>query len=152
MYFVVVVQLLNRVRLFVTPWTVARQAPPSPTVSWSLLKFMSIELVMLSNHLILCCPLLLMPTIFPSIRVLSSELALHIRWPKDWSFSFNNSPSNESGLISFRMDWLDLLGVHRILTYSNCAFIRSHKSRWTLFFPCGFLGLVLSKCAFSDTE
>ena len=115
MSFVVVVQLLSRVRLFVTPWTVARQAPPSPTVSWSLLKFMSIELVMLSNHLILCCPLLLMPTIFPSIRVLSSELALHIRWPKDWSFSFNNSPSNESGLISFRMDWLDLLGVHRIL-------------------------------------
>ena len=111
----IVVQLLSRVQLFVTPWAVARQAPPSPTVSWSLLKFMSIESVMLSNHLTLCRPLLLLPAIFPSTRVLSSELALCIRWPKDWSFSFSNSPSSESGLISFRMDWFDLLGIHRIL-------------------------------------
>ena len=111
----IVVQLLSRVQLFVTPWAVACQAPPSPTVSWSLLKFMSIESVMLSNHLILCRPLLLLPAIFPSTRVLSSELALCLRWPKDWSFSFSNSPSSESGLISFRMDWFDLLGIHRIL-------------------------------------
>ena len=111
----IVVQLLSRVQLFVTPWAVACQAPPSPTVSWSLLKFMSIESVMLSNHLILCRPLLLLPAIFPSTRVLSSELALCLRWPKDWSVSFSNSPSSESGLISFRMDWFDLLGTHRIL-------------------------------------
>ena len=107
---VVVVQLLSCVGLFVTPWTVARQASLSITNSWSLLKLMSIELVMPSNHLILCYPLLLPPSIFPSIRVFSNESVLRIRWPKYWSFSFSISPPSESpGLISFRMDCLDLL-------------------------------------------
>ena len=96
--------------------TTARQASLSVTNSQSLSKPMSIELVMPSNHLILCCPLLLLPAIFPSIRVFSNESALHIRWPKYWSFTFNISPSNEHpGLISFRMDWLDLLAVQGIL-------------------------------------
>ena len=95
-----------------TPWTTACQASLSITNSWSLPKLMSVESVMPSNHLILICPLLLLPSIFPSIRVFSNESALHIRWPKYWSFSFNISPSNEHpGLISFRMDWLDLLTV-----------------------------------------
>ena len=103
------VQSLSRVQLFVTPWTVARQASLSITNSQSLLKLVSIESVLLSNRLILCCPLLLLPSVFPSIRVFSNESALHIRWPKYLSFSFSISPSNEySGLISFRMDWLDL--------------------------------------------
>ena len=98
--------------IFVTPWTAARQASLSATNSQSLLKLMSIESVMPYNHLILCCPLLLLPSIFPSIRVFSNESVLHIRWPKYWSFTFNISPSNEySGLISFRMDWLDILAV-----------------------------------------
>ena len=106
------VQLLSCVWLFATPWTVARQASLSITNSWSLLKLISIELVMPSNHLILCHPLLLPPSIFPSIRVFSSESVLHIRWPKYWSFSFSISPSSEySGLISFRIDWLELLTV-----------------------------------------
>ena len=104
------VQALSRVRLFVTPWTAARQASLSITNSRSLLKLMSTESVMPSNHLILCRPLLLPPSVFPSIRVFSNESVLPIRWPKYWSFSFNISPSNEHpGLISFRMDWLDLL-------------------------------------------
>ena len=99
------VQSLSHVQLFVTPWIVALQASVSITNSWSLLKLMSIELVMPSNHLILCRPLLLSPSIFPSIRVFSNESVLRSRWPKYWSFSFNISPSNEhSGLISFRMD------------------------------------------------
>ena len=103
---VVVIQSLNHVQLFVTPWTAAHQASPSFTISQSLLKFLSIELVMLSNHLILCHSLLLLPSIFPSIRVFSNKLALHIRWPKYWSFSFSISPSNECcGLISFTIDW-----------------------------------------------
>ena len=106
------VHLLSRAHLFVTPWTTARQASLSITNYWSLLKLMSIESVMPSNHLILCRPLLLPPSIFPSIRVFSNESALRIRGPKYWSFSFSISPSNEhSGLISFRMDWLDLLAV-----------------------------------------
>ena len=106
------VESLSRVRLFVTPWTAVHQASLSITNSWSLLKLMPIKSVMPSNHLILCRPLLLLPSIFPSIRVFSSESSLHIRWPKYWSFSFNLSPSNEHpGLISFRMDWLDLLAV-----------------------------------------
>ena len=96
-----------RVRLFATPWTAACQASLSFTISQSLLKLMSIELVMPSNHLILCCPLLLLPSIFPSNRVFSSESALHIRWPKYWSFSISPS-SKYSGLISFRIDWFDL--------------------------------------------
>ena len=99
----------SRVQLFAIPLTVARQASLSITNSWSLLRLMSIELVMSSNHLILCHPFLLLPSIFPSIRILSNESVLCIRWPKYWSFSFSISPSNEySGLISFRMDWFDI--------------------------------------------
>ena len=114
---VVVVQSLSRVRLCVTPWTAARQASLSFTTSQSLLKLLSTESVMPSNHLILCRPLLL-PSIFPSIRVFSSESALLIRWPKDWSFSI--SPSNEySGLISFRMDWLDLSALVIMVLFST---------------------------------
>ena len=110
----VIFQLLSCVWLFVTPWTAAHQASLSFTISWSLLKLMSIELVMPSNHLILCPPLLLLPSIFPSIRAFSNESALHIRWPKYWNF--NISPSNEySGLISFRIDWFDLLAVQGTL-------------------------------------
>ena len=107
---------LSCVRLFVIPWRVAHQASFSITNSWSLLKLMSIELVMPSNHLILSCPLLLLPSIFPSIRVFSSESVLCIMWPKYWSFSSSTSLSNEySGLIAFRMDWMDLLAVQGIL-------------------------------------
>ena len=110
------VQSLSRVQLFATPWTAACQASLSITNSWSLLKLMSIELVMPSNHLILCHPLLLLPSIFPSIRIFSDESALRIGWPKDWTFSFNISPTNEHpGLISFRIDWLDLLAVQGTL-------------------------------------
>ena len=110
------VQLLSRVRLFVTPRTAAHQASLSITNSQSLLKLMSIESVMPSNRLILCRSIRLLPSIIPSMRVFSNESALHIRWPKYWSFSFNISPSNEHpGLISFRMDWLDLLAVQGTL-------------------------------------
>ena len=109
---IIVVQSLNHVRLFGTPWTAACQASLSFTISQSLLKLMSIESVMPFNHLILCHPLLLLPSIFPSIRVFSDELVLRSRWPKYHSFSFSISPSNEySGLISFRIDWFDLLAV-----------------------------------------
>ena len=112
----VVVQLLSHVRLFVTPWTAARQASLSFTISRCLLKLMSIELVIPSNHLVLYHSLLLLPSIFPSIRVFSNESALRIRWPKYWSFSFSISPSNGySGLISFRIDWFDLLAVQGTL-------------------------------------
>ena len=101
---------------FVTPWTAAHQASLTITNSWSSLKLMSIESVMPSNHAILCCPCFLWPLIFPSIRVFSNESALHIRWPKYWSFSFSICPSNEcSGLISFKMDWLDLLAIQGTL-------------------------------------
>ena len=110
------VQSLSHVRLFATPWTAAHQASLSITNSWSLLKLMSIKLMMPSNHLILCHPLLLLPSIFPTIRVFSNESALRIRWPKYWSFSFNINPSNEySVLISFRIDWFDLLAVQGTL-------------------------------------
>ena len=110
------VQLLSRVRLFATPWTTARQASLSITKSWSLPKLVSVELVMPSNHLILCRPFLLPPSIFPGIRVFSNESALCIRWPKNWSFSFSISLSNEySGLICFRMDWFYLLVVQGTL-------------------------------------
>ena len=110
------VQSLSHVQLFATPWTAACQASLSVTNSWSLLKLISIESVMPSNHLILCCPLLLLPSIFPSIEVFSSESVLHIRWPKYCHFSFNFSPSHEySGLISFKMDCLELLAVQRTL-------------------------------------
>ena len=111
---VIVVQLLSHVQFFATLWTAAQQASLSFTISWSLLKFMAIESVMLYNHLILCLPLLLLPSIFSSIKVFSNEKALHIRWPKYWSFSV--SPSNEySQLISFRNDWFDLLAVQGTL-------------------------------------
>ena len=110
------VQWLSCVWLFATPWITARQASLAITNSQSLPKFMPTELVMSSNHLTLSCPLLLLPSIFPSIRVFSNESALCIRWPKYWSFSFSISPSNEySGLISFRMDWLDILAVQENL-------------------------------------
>ena len=110
------VQSLSCVRLFETPWTAARQASLSITNSRSLLKLMSIDLVMPSNHLILYCPPLFLPSIFPSIRVFSHESVLHIRWPEYWSFSFSISPSNEySGLISFRIDWFDFLAVQETL-------------------------------------
>ena len=119
-------QSLSHVRLFSTPWTTVHQASLSITNSRSLLRLMSIELVMSSNHLILCRPLLLLPSIFPSIRVFSSESVLWIRWPKDWSFSFSVSPSNEySGLISFRMDWLDLLAVQGTLK----SLLQHHSSK-----------------------
>ena len=117
------VQSLICVQLFVTPWTAAHKASLFITNSWSLLKLMSIESVMPSNHLILCHPLLL-PSIFPSIRLFSSESALHIRWPKYWSFSI--SPSNEySGLISFRIDWFDLLAVQGTLN----SLLQHHSSK-----------------------
>ena len=120
------VQSLSHVWLFATPWTAARQASLCFTISRSLLKLMSIELVMPSNHLIFCHPLFLLRSIFPSIRVFSNEMALHIRWPKYWSFSFTISPSNEySGLISFRMDWLDLLVVQGTLK----SLLQHHSSK-----------------------
>ena len=111
---VVVAQLLSCVQLFATPWTATPQASLYFALSRSLLKLLSFELVMASNHLILCCPLLFLPSIFPSIRVFSNESAFHIRWPKYWSFSFSISPSNEyPGLISFRIDWQQL-GMHSL--------------------------------------
>ena len=120
------VQLLSHVRLFVTPWTPARQASLSITNSQSLLKLMSIESVMPSNYLILCWPLLLLPSILPRIRVFSNESVLHIRWPKYWSFSFSISPSNEySGLISFRIDWFDLHAVQGTLK----SLLQHHSSK-----------------------
>ena len=113
---VIVVQALSRVRLFATPWTAARRASLSITISQSLLRLLSIESVMPSNHLILCRPILLLPSIFPRSWVFSNESALLIRWPKYWSFSFSTSPSNEySGLISFRIDWFYLLAVQGTL-------------------------------------
>ena len=120
------VQSLGRVWLFVTPWTAARQASRSITNSWSLLKLMCIDSVVLSNHLILCHPLLLLPLIFPSIIVFSNESVLLIRWPKYWSSSFSISPSNEyAGLISFRIDWFDLLAAQGILK----SLLQYHSSK-----------------------
>jgi len=111
-----------------TPWTAARQASLSITSSQSSPKPMSIELVMPSNHLILCCPLLLLPSIFPSIRIFSNESDLHMRWPKYWSFSFNISPTNEHpGLISLRMDWLDLLAVQGTLKSLFQTTVQKHQ-------------------------
>ena len=128
------VQLLSHVQHFATPWTAARQASLSITNSWSLLKLMSVESVMLSSHLILCLPLLLLPSIFPSIRVFSNESLLCIRWPKYWSFSF--SPSNEHpGLTSLRLDWLDLLAVQGTLlsntTVQKHQFFGTQLSLWS---------------------
>ena len=122
----VAIQSLSHVQLFATPWNAAHQAPLSFTISQSLLKLMSIELVMPSKHLIPHCPLSSCPQIFPSIRVFSSESDLHIRWPKYWSFSFSISPSKEySGLISFRIDWFDLLAVQGTLK----SLLQHHSSK-----------------------
>ena len=127
LYFVVVVvQLLSGVQPFATPWIAGCQASLSFTISWSLLKLMSIESVASSSYLVLCHSLLILPSIFPSIRVFSNESALCIRWPKYWSFSFNISPSNDhSGLISFRMDWLDLLAAQGTLK----SLLQHHSSK-----------------------
>ena len=134
------VQFLSCVQLFPTPRTVALQASLSITNSRSLLKLMSIESVMPSNHLILCCPLLL-PSIFPSIRIFSNVSVLHIRWPKYRSFSFNISPSNEySGLISFRMNWLDLLAVQGTLK----SLLQHHSSKASILQHSAFLRVQLS--------
>ena len=135
------VQSFSRVRLFATPWTIARQASLSITNSQSPPKPMSIVLVMPPNHLILCCPLLLLPSIFPRIRVFSNESALCIRWPKYWSFSFNISPSNEHpGLISFRMDWLDLLAVQGTLK----NLLPHHSSKASILLRSAFFIVQLS--------
>ena len=129
------VQSLSRVCLFTSPWTAARQASLSITNSQSLLKLMSIESVMPSNHLILCRPLLLPPSIFPRIRVFSNESALRIRWPRCWSFSFNISPSNEySGLISFRTEWLYLLTVQGTLK----SLLQHHSSKASILWLSAF--------------
>ena len=129
------VQLLSCVQLFARPWTSAHQASLRITNSWSPPKPMSIELVMPSNHLILCRPLLLLPSIFPSIRVFSNESALCIRWPKYWSFSFNIGPSNEHpGLISFRMDWLDLLAVQG----TSKSLLQHHSSKASILWHSSF--------------
>ena len=127
--------------LFATPWTAARQASLSITNSWSLLKFISIESVMPSNHLILCHLLLLLPSIFPSIRIFSSESVLHIRWPKDWSFSLSISPSNEySGLICFKMDWFDHLAVQGTLK----SLLQHHSSKASILQHLAFFIVRLS--------
>ena len=135
------VQLLSPVQFFVTPWTAAGQASLSNTNFWSLFKLMSIELVMPSNHLILCCPLLLPPSIFPCIRVFSNESVLLIRWLKYWSFSFSISPSNEySGLLSFRMDCLDLLAVQGTLK----SLLQHHSSKASILQCSAFFIVQLS--------
>ena len=124
-----------------TPWTAARQASLSITNSWSLLKLVSIELVMRSNNLIICRPLLLLPSIFPNIRVFSNESVLHIRWPKYWSFSFSISPSNEySGLIFFRIDCFDLLAVQRTLR----SLLQHHSSKASILWHSAFFIVQLS--------
>ena len=134
------VQSLSRVQLFSTPWSAGHQASLSIINSRSLPKLMSIESVMPSNHLILCCPLLLLAPIPPSIRVFSNELTLHMRWPKYWSFSFSINPSNEHpGLISFRMDWLDLLAVQGTLK----SLLQHHSSKHV--YTCGGFMLMYGK-------
>ena len=135
------VQSLSCVRLFVTSWTAAHQASLSITNSQSLLKLISIESVMPSNHLILCCPLLLLPSIFPSIRVFSNESALHSRWPKYWHFSFSISPSNEySELISFRTDWFDILAFQGTLK----SHLQHHNSKASILQHSAFFMVQLS--------
>ena len=134
------VQLLSHVRLFATPWTAASQASLSITNSRSPPKPMSIELVMPSNHLILYPPLLLLPSIFPSIRVFSNESALRIRWPKYWSFSFSISPSNEHPRLIFRMDWLDLLAVQGTLK----SLLQHHSSKASILLRSAFFIVQLS--------
>ena len=131
LFVVIFAQLLSHVRLFATPWTAARQASLSSTISWSFLRFMSV----LSSHLILCHPLLLLPSIFPSIRVFSNELTFFIRWPKYWSFSFSISLSNEySGLISFRIEWFDLLAVQGTLKSLKHYSSKASSLQWSAFF------------------
>ena len=133
--------MLSCVRLFVTPWTAARQASPSITNSWSLLRLTSIELVMPSNYLILCCPLLLLPSVFPSSRVFSNKSVLRIRWPKYWSFSLSISPSNEySGLISFRIDWFDHLALQGTLK----SLLQQHNSKVSVLWCSAFFIVQLS--------
>ena len=133
--------MLSRVQPFSTPWTAPRQASLSITSSWSLFKLISIESVMPSNHLILCCPLLLLPSIFPSIRVFSNESVFRIRWPNYWSFSFNISPTNEySRLISFRMDWLDLLAAQGTLK----SLLQHHSSKASILWHSAFFIVQLS--------
>ena len=135
------VQLLSHVQLFVTPWTAALQDSLSITNSRSLLKLMSIESVMPSNHLIFCHPLLLLPSILPSIRVFSNESVLHIKWPKYWSFSFSISPSKEySGLISFKMDWLHLLAIQGTLK----SLLQHHNSKASILWCSAFFVVQLS--------
>ena len=135
------VQLLSHVRLFETQWTAAHQASLSITKSWSLLKLMSTESEMPSNHLVLCHHLLLLPSIFPSIRIFSNDSVLHIRWPKYWNFSFSISPSNEySGLISFRMDWLHLLAVQGTLK----SLLQHHSSKASILWHSAFFIVQLS--------
>ena len=135
------VQLLSCVRLFATPWIAARQASLSITNSWSLPKLMSIKSVMPFSHLILCRPLLLLPSVFPSIRIFSNESVLHIRWPKYWSFSFNIIPSEEHpGLISFRMDQLDLLAVQGTVK----SLLQHHSSKASILRPSAFFTVQLS--------
>ena len=135
------VQLISRVQVFVTPWTAALQASLSITNSQSFLKLMSIEWVMTSNHLILCHPLLLPPSIFPSIRIFSNETDLLIRWPEYWSFSFSSCPSNQySGLISFRMDWLDLHAVQGTLK----SLLQHHSSKASILWCSAFFIVQLS--------
>ena len=145
---VVVIQPLTHVRLFMSPWTAACQAPLSPTICQSWLQFMSIESVMLSNHLMLCHPLLLLPSLFPSIRVISNELALPNKWPEYWSFSFGISPFNEySGLISFRIDWFDLHAVQGLSrVFSNTA-VQKHHPWHSRFFmiQCPYLYMIIGK-------
>ena len=137
----VIFRWLSCIQLFATPWTAACQASLPFSVSWILLKPMSIELVMPSNHLILCRPLLLLPPILPSIRVFSNESTLHIRWPKYWSLSFSISPSNEHpGLISFRMDWLDLLAVQGTLK----SLLQYHSSKASILLCSAFFIVQLS--------
>ena len=137
----IIVRLLSHVRLFVTPWTAACQSSLSFTISWSLLRFMSIESVMPCNHLILCHPLLLLPSVFPSIRVFSSELTLCIRWPKYWSFSFSISPSNEySRFVYFRIDWFDLLVVQGTLK----SLLQHHSSKASILWCSAFFIVQLS--------
>ena len=131
-----VVQSLSCIQLFAIPWTAARQATLSFTISRSLLKLMSVESVMPSNHLILCCPLLLPPSIFPSIKVFSMESVRRIRWSKYWSFSFSISSFNEySRVISFRMDWLDLLAVQGTLK----SLLQHHSSKASVLWHSAFL-------------
>ena len=141
LFVVIFAQLLSHVRLFATPWTAACQASLSFTVSWSLLKLLSIESVMPSSHFVLCPPLLLLPSIPPSIKVFSSESTLHMRWPKYWSFGFSISPSDEHpGLISLRMDWLDLLATQGTLR----SLLQHHSSKPSILWYSAFFTVQLS--------